>query len=109
MTLSMFTAELEYVTEDFEVKHMLIDYTADSPGEAVKSAHRFWLNRSSDELMSPIFHRLLCLKVGTRQVGEIDDTGNYNTRFVGYFFEYKVDTAGMELDQYIEHRIQKYN
>lgn len=98
-----FTASYEYRDGEGQVVGTTINFRDRGPDLAIRSSVRWWNARH--EAAPEWFAELLCIKLGFLNIGPIDETGRLSPPYGGTFFEYKCDTAGAPLDDYVENRI----
>lgn len=100
-----YSAVFEFLRDDKQVRTTDIDFTATNRSEAIRAAARFWDGRN--KALPEHYHRLLCYKVYGKTIAEIGAAGEYRSMNGFNFFEYKVDTAGLPLADYIEYRCRE--
>ncbi len=83
-------------------KSIDVGFTSDGPAEAVRAAVRFWEGRQRN--MPAHFVNLYCIKVANYLIGPIAEDGSLTNPGNFDFFEYKRDTAGLPLADYVEYR-----
>jgi hypothetical protein len=74
-------------------------YTAETPSEAIKSSLEFWKERHKH--LPTIFRELLCCKIHPISIGPITN-GRLHSGVGFPFFEYKIDTAGLPIEEYFK-------
>ena len=103
-TVRVYAAEFEYRERDSfgAVRSMDQQFTAAGPVEAVRAAARFWHGRV--QAWPELFGVLLCLKIRMQSIGPIGADGSAGMHNTFPFFEFKIDTAGMPFNDYVEYR-----
>lgn len=87
----------EIIEKSIDVKFM-----APGPEHAVRAAVRFWEGRQRN--MPEHLGNLYCIKVASYLIGPIAEDGSLTNPGNFDFFEYKRDTAGLPLADYVEYR-----
>lgn len=105
-TVMCYSASFEFFTEENRVQNCIIDFSADDMPEAIRSAVRWWDGRLKH--VNEYFNRALCVKVYPKVIGPIGPGGELNTRNGIFWFEWKYDTAGMSLNDYVEMDIERH-
>lgn len=100
-----YSASYEFLTDENECRSTTITYLASDEAEAMKASVRFWKGRN--ENLPDWFNKILCVKVYPQAIGEIEADGTLQTRLGFRFMEWKYDTAGMELEDFVEYMAQK--
>lgn len=99
--MNAYSALVAFLVAPREEKALTVEYTAESPKEAVKAAVRFAHNRAK------VFGwTFVCVKVGTFEPQPITPEGNYQQAFGGHFFEWKYDWPGT-LEDWIEMKLSE--
>lgn len=106
-TLAGYKAYFDYRRNDNHIQHMDITYTALNPSDAVRDALRFY--RLREESLPDHFGEILCLKVAFYVIGPIAEDGSLTNPGNWHFFEYKYDTAGLPLAEYVEYRCSEFD
>lgn len=104
--LLAYSASYEFFTDDKECRSTMITYLAPNEAEAMKAAVRFWKGRN--ENLPDWFNKILCVKIYLQAIGEIEADGTLQTRLGFRLMEWKYDTAGMELEEFVEYMAQKF-
>lgn len=86
-------------------KSIDVKFTSPSPAEAVRAAVRFWVGRH--RAMPEHFGNLYRIKVANYLIGPIAEDGSLTNPGNFDFFEYKRDTAGLPLEEYVEYRCRE--
>lgn len=105
--ISLYRAYFWYQSADPGERTIDIFFTAPDPMEAVRSAYRFWVGRNKN--MPGHFRKVFCLKVVNYEVGPIAEDGMLTNPGNFDFFEYKYDTAGLPLAEYVEYRCSEFD
>jgi hypothetical protein len=99
-----YRADFEFLNDFREVRSSDILYTSDNPDAAIREAVAWWRGRERN--LSSHFAKILCIKVTPYEVGPLINGMLHNPCAFG-IFEYKCDTAGLPLDEYVEYRINE--
>lgn len=97
-----YAAYYDFTNVDREGRNIDIKFVAPSPADAVRAAVRFWEDRH--RAMPEHFGKLYSIKVANYLIGPIAEDGSLTNPGNFDFFEYKRDTAGLPLAEYVEYR-----
>lgn len=97
-----YRAEFEFRRSDRHIHTVYATYSAATCADAVRDAVRFWNGRHNT--IPDHFTKILCIKVARYLIGPIAEDGSLTNPGNFDFFEYKCDTAGLPLAEYVEYR-----
>lgn len=100
--INTYAAYYDFVNADHEGRSIDIKFVAPGPDHAVRAAIRFWEGRQRN--MPEHFCSLYSIKVANYLIGPIAEDGSLTNPGNFDFFEYKADTAGLPLAEYVEYR-----